>query len=101
MPQILSVEPEIAQIGSQMVELALGGVQSAASALTTITGLLPAGADEVSARAASAFAAEGSHMAALSNMAQEELGRAGRALITIAQMYSDVDESAGGKLADS
>jgi len=51
----------------------------------------PAGADDASLQAAMAFSAEAAQLPALNQAAQEELARAGAALIQIARMYSDTD----------
>lgn len=88
-------------IGSQLVDNASRGLDAGAAAMMPLTGLFPAGAEEVSAQAATAFAAEGASMLAWNAAAQEELGRTGVALMDIARMYSQVDSSAAGSLAFS
>jgi hypothetical protein len=56
-----------------------------------VTALVPAGADEVSAQAAMAFAAEGVETLGMNAFAQEELSRAGAAYMEIAGIYAAVD----------
>jgi hypothetical protein len=66
-----------------------------------VTGLAPAGAEAVSMQAAAAFAAEAAAMPAAHAAAQEELMRAGAALIEVARMYEQVDVEAAGTLVSS
>jgi hypothetical protein len=82
-----------------LVELATRALGSGAAAVPSVTGLAPAGAEEVSLQAAMAFAAEAAAVLALNTAAQEELARTGLALKEIAQMYSQVDGEAAGTLA--
>jgi PE family len=56
-----------------------------------VTALVPAGAEEVSAMAAAAFAAEGVESLAQNTFAQEELSRAGAAYMEAAGIYTAVD----------
>jgi hypothetical protein len=56
-----------------------------------VTALVPAGADEVSALAAVAFASEGVEALAANAFAQEELTRAGAAFAEISGIYNAVD----------
>ena len=95
----MSINPGAAAIGSQLVDVASRALGSGAAALPSLTGLVPAGAEEVSMQAAMAFAAEAAAMLALNTAAQEELARTGLALTEIAQMYSQVDGEAAGTLA--
>jgi len=101
----MSHDPAAGAIGVQLVDMAARGMSSGAAASMAVTALVPAGADEVSAQAAAAFAAEGAAMLALHTAAQEEVARTGVTLTDIARMYSQVDgeaagvlESAGGQL---
>lgn len=55
----MSHDPIAADIGTQVSDNALHGVTAGSTALTSVTGLVPAGADEVSAQAATAFTSEG------------------------------------------
>lgn len=97
----MSIDPAAAAIGSRLVEVAGRGLASGAAASPSLTALAPAGAEEVSMQAATAFAAEAQAMLALNAAAQEELARAGAALTEIARMYSQVDgEAAGALMAD-
>ncbi len=53
----MSLQPGAGDIGSQLVEIGSRGLDSAAAAAMAVTGLIPAGGEEVSAQAAMAFAA--------------------------------------------
>lgn len=57
----MSHDPIAADIGTQVSDNALHGVTAGSTALTSVTGLVPAGADEVSAQAATAFTSEASN----------------------------------------
>lgn len=94
----MSHDPAAGAIGVQLVDMAARGLSSGAAASMAVTALVPAGADEVSAQAAAAFAAEGAAMLALHTAAQEEVARTGATLTDIARMYSQVDGEAAGVL---
>jgi hypothetical protein len=95
----MSINPDAAAIGSQLIDVANRGLTAGAQALPALTELIPAGAEEVSLQAAMAFAAEAEAMLALNAAAQQELARAGSAVTEIAEMYSHVDGDAAGTLA--
>jgi PE family len=97
----MSHNPAAAVIGTQLIEIATRALAAGATAAPSVTGLVPAGAEEVSAQAATAFSAEAASMLALQRAAQEELIRTGAALIDIARMYAQVDETAAGTLMSS
>ncbi|BBX99063.1 PE family protein [Mycobacterium lacus] len=92
----LSHDPAAADIGTQVSENALSGAAAGAAAMTSVSGLAPAGADEVSAHAARAFASEGIQLLASNSSAQGELRQAGDAVREIAHTYSEVDGGAAG-----
>ncbi|MEY8016244.1 PE family protein [Mycobacterium servetii] len=92
----MSIDPAAAAIGAKLIEVAARGLGSGAIALPAVAGLAPAGAEEVSLQAAASFAAEGEAMLALTSAAQEELARAGAALMDIARVYSEADDAAAG-----
>jgi PE family protein len=94
----MSINPAAGAIGLQLVDIASRGLGSGATASMSLTGLAPAGADEVSMQAAMAFAAEGAAMLALNTAAHEELARAGMALTDIVRMYSEVAGAAAATL---
>jgi PE family len=94
----MSHNPAAADIGSQLVDIASRGMDSGATALMSLTAMVPAGGEEVSAQAAMAFAAEGASLLASNSAAQEELARTGMALTNIAQMYSQVDAAGASTL---
>jgi hypothetical protein len=87
------------EIGAQVADNARQALQAAITATTSLTSLMPAGAEEVSAQAVEAFATEAAQMLALNQAAQEELMRMGQAVAEIARMYSEVDATAAGSLA--
>lgn len=97
----MSHDPAAGAIGLHVVDIATRGLTSGAAASAPVTALVPAGADEVSALAAAAFAAEGAAMLTLNTAAQEEVARTGVALTDIARMYTQVDGEAAGALDSS
>jgi len=98
----MSHDPAAGDIGSQLVDIGSQGVSAGSTAATSVlSGLIPAGAEEVSAQAVMAFAQEAASMLASNTAAQEELMRTGTALSDIARMYSDSDDNAAGVLMTS
>ncbi|CAM4454957.1 putative PE family protein PE35 [Mycobacterium basiliense] len=95
----MSHDAAAADIGTQVSENALSGVAAGQAALTSVTGLAPAGADEVSVHAAAKFTSEGIQMLASNSSAQAELRRAGNAVQDIARSYSEVDDGAAGVIS--
>ena len=95
----MSHDPIAGDIGSQLMDIAMQGLDSGAAALIQLTSLVPAGCEEVSMQAAMAFAAEGAQMLASNTAAQQELLQTGTALVNIAKMYSQVDDTAADTLA--
>jgi hypothetical protein len=83
--------PGAVGIGAQVVANGARGLAAGTTATAEVTALVPAGADEVSAQAALAFAAEGVETLAMNTFAQEEMARAGAAYMEIAGVYSAVD----------
>ena len=96
--QPMSFDPAAAGIGASVIGNATQGLASGTTASAAVTGLAPAGADEVSAQAALAFASEGVETLALHTFAQEELTRTGAAYVEIAGMYTTVDGAAASTL---
>ncbi|OBH24783.1 hypothetical protein A5692_04020 [Mycobacterium sp. E342] len=96
--QALSFDPAAANIGSDVVRGATQGLQAGMAAAPSTTAVVPAGADEVSAQAAVAFAAEATAFLALHTAAQQELARTGTAIVDIARMYTEVDAAAAGSV---
>jgi hypothetical protein len=94
----MSHDPVAGDIGSQLIEIALQGLDSGASAMMSLTSLVPAGAEEVSLQAALSFATEAGQVLASNTAAQQELMQTGHALMNIAKMYSQVDDSAASTL---
>ncbi len=97
--QSMSFHPVVADLGAQLVDIGVDCLEAGRTASNTVTGLTPAGADEVSALAVRAFESEASSLLALQSSAQEELIRAGAALTQIARTYSEVDEAAASPSA--
>jgi hypothetical protein len=87
----MSHNPAAAAIGAQVVANAARGLAGGTAASAEVTALLPAGADEISAQAALAFATEGLESTALNAFAQEELARAGAAYAEASGIYAAVD----------
>ncbi|OSC38952.1 PE family protein [Mycobacterium decipiens] len=95
----MSHDPAAGDIGSQLIEIGSRGLSAGSAAtMSTVTGVIPAGGEEVSALAAMAFATEATQMIGANAAAQEELMRAGTALTDIARMYGDTDDNAAGAL---
>ena len=89
--QPLAHNPGSVGIGAQVVANGTRGLAAGTTAAAAVTALVPAGADEVSAQAALAFAAEGVETLALNTFAQEELARMGAAVMEYASLYTAVD----------
>jgi hypothetical protein len=83
--------PGAVGIGTQVVANGARGLATGTAATAAVSALVPAGADEVSAQAAAAFAVEGVDALAMNAFAQEELTRAGAAYVEIAGIYEAVD----------
>jgi hypothetical protein len=98
--QPMSFDPAVAGIGSQVVSGAMQGLQAGVTASPSLTALAPAGGDEVSAQATTAFTAEAIQMLELLAVAQEELVRTGSALTDIARRYSEADAAAAVRLLE-
>ena len=88
--QPMSHNPGAAGIGAQVVANGARGLATGTAASAEVSALVPAGADEVSAHAALAFASEGVALA-LNSFAQEELSRAGAAYMEVSGIYTAVD----------
>ncbi|WP_204800732.1 PE family protein [Mycobacterium riyadhense] len=98
----MSHDPAAGDIGSQLVDIGSQGLSAGSTAaMSVLSGLVPAGAEEVSAQAVLAFAQEAASMLASNTAAQEELMRTGTALTDIARMYGDADDNAAGAVAFS
>ncbi|WP_253861858.1 PE family protein [Mycobacterium asiaticum] len=94
----MTFHPIVGDIGAQVIEIGTSSLAAGDHAQTSITGLIPAGADEVSLQAAAAFHQEAAALLDLNRAAQEELMRAGAAFTQIAQTYTDVDQTAAKSL---
>ncbi|OBF17458.1 PE family protein [Mycobacterium kubicae] len=98
----MSHDPVAGDIGSQLVDIGSQGINAGTTAaMSVLSGLIPAGGEEVSAQAVMAFAQEAASMLASNTAAQEELMRTGTALTDIARMYGDADTDAAGALTFS
>lgn len=89
--QPLMHNPGAVGIGAQVVANGTRGLAAGTTASAAVTALVPAGADEVSAQAALAFAAEGVETLAMNTFAQEELARMGAAVMEFAGIYTAAD----------
>ncbi|GBE64019.1 putative PE family protein PE35 [Mycobacterium sp. MFM001] len=96
--QPMTFDPAAAGIGAQVIANGTQGLAAGTTASAVVTTMLPAGADEVSAQAAMAFASEGMETLAMNSFAQEELARAGAAYVEIAAMYTAVDAAQAATL---
>jgi hypothetical protein len=94
----MSLDAAVAAIGAQLTEMGTRSLAAGASSMPAVTGLAPAGAEEVSMQAAAAFAAEAAAILAAHTATQEELLRAGAALVDIARIYEQADVEAAGSL---
>lgn len=96
--QQLSHDAGAVGIGSQITANGVRGVSAGTAAAATAGALVPAGADEVSAMAVAAFAGEAAQTLGINAVAQEEISRAGAAVIEIAGVYQAVDGANGATL---
>ncbi|MGV0714559.1 PE family protein [Mycolicibacterium sp. XJ662] len=87
----LTHNPGAVGLGAQVVANGTRGLAAGTTATAAVTALVPAGADEVSAQAAAAFAVQGVETLAMNTFAQEELARMGTAVIESAGIYTAVD----------
>jgi hypothetical protein len=97
----MSHDPAAAVIGAQLIEMGTRAMAAGAASAPSVTALAPAGAEEVSAQAAAAFEAQAAAALAAHTAAQEELARTGAALMDIARMYAQADETAAGTMVAS
>lgn len=96
--QQLSHDAGATGVGGQITANGARGLATGTAATAEVSALAPAGADEVSMMAAAAFMAEGLQTLAINALAQEELARAGAAVIEIAGVYQAVDGENGATL---
>ncbi len=96
--QSMSFDPAVAGVGVDVVGGAMRAVAAGAAATPSVTALIPAGADEVSTQAATAFAAGATQLLGFLDAAHAELVRTGTALVDIARVYSETDGAAAGRL---
>ncbi len=92
--QPMTFDPVVGDIGAQVVQIGISSLQAGDHAQQSITGLAPAGSDEVSMLAAASFQQDAGSILELHRAAQQELIRTGAALTQIAQTYTDADQSA-------
>lgn len=85
-------------VGGQVIANGARGLASGTAATAAVSALAPAGADEVSVLATTAFAAEGAQTLGINALAQEEIARAGATVIEIAGVYQTVDSENGATL---
>ena len=96
--QPLSHNAGAAGVGGQVVANGTRGLAAGTAATAEVSALAPAGADEVSVHATLAFMAEGVQTLGINAVAQEELARAGAAVIEVAGVYQAVDGENGATL---
>ena len=85
-------------VGGQVTANGARGLAAGTAATAQVSALAPAGAEEVSAMATAAFMAEGVQTLGINALAQEEIARAGAAVIEIAGAYQAVDGENGATL---
>ena len=85
-------------VGGQVTTNGARGLATGTAATTEVSALAPAGADEVSVMAMAAFMAEGAQTLGINALAQEEIVRAGAAVVEIAGVYQAVDGENGATL---
>jgi len=90
----MTFDPVVGDIGAQVVQLGISSLEAGEHAQLSITGLAPAGADEVSMQAVTAFHEDAAALLQVHRAAQEELVRTGTAFTQISQTYTDADRSA-------
>lgn len=89
--QSMSFDPVVGDIAAQLIDIANVGLKAGKTATTELTSLIPAGGDEISEQAASAFAEGAAQLLALHAAAHQELLQTGQVLAEIARMYMEVD----------
>ena len=96
--QPLNHDPATVGVGGQVTANGVRGLATGTAATAGVSALAPAGADEISASAALAFAAEGIETLGINAMAQQEIARAGAAVIEAAATYDAMDATNGATL---
>lgn len=96
--QQLVHDPAAAGVGGQVTANGARGLATGTAATAEVSALAPAGADEVSMMATAAFVAEGLQALGINALAQEEIVRAGTAVVEIAGVYRAVDGENGATL---
>ena len=97
--QQMSHDATTAAIGAQVVANGGQGIAAGAAAAPAVTGLAPAGMEEVSTQAATTFAATAVETLAEITAAQQEIAGAGAAVIEVARLYTVMDDGSAGTLA--
>lgn len=95
----MSHDPIAADIGTQVSDNALHGVTAGSTALTSVTGLVPAGADALEASNWMPSDVNAVAAWAETSSAQDQLHRAGEAVQDVARTYSQIDDGAAGVFA--
>lgn len=94
----LTHNPAAMGVGAQVIANGARGLAGGAAASAAVTALAPAGADEISMQAAMSFAADGVESLAINTIAQEEVTRAGAAVIEAAGIYTATDAATASTL---
>lgn len=97
--QSMSHDAAAIGIGARVTANGIRGLATGTAATAAVSALAPAGADEVSAMATAAFAAEAAQTIGINALAQEEIARLGAAVVEIAGAYQTVDGANGATLA--
>lgn len=96
--QPLSHNPAAVGIGGQVTANGARGLATGTAATVEVSALAPAGVDEISATAALSFASEGIQTLGINALAQQEIARAGAAVIQAAAAYQATDAANGAQL---
>ncbi len=96
--QPLAHNPAAAGIGGQVTANGARGLGVGTAATVEVSALAPAGVDEISATAALSFASEGVQTLGINALAQQEISRAGAAVIASSVAYEATDVAIGTTL---
>ncbi|ORB31241.1 PE family protein [Mycolicibacterium parafortuitum] len=96
--QPLAHNPAAAGIGGQVTANGARGLGFGTAATAEVSALAPAGVDEISATAALSFASEGVQTLGINALAQQEIARAGAAVIESSVAYEATDVAIGTTL---
>lgn len=94
----LTHNPTAVGVGAQVIANGVRGLAGGTTASAAVTALAPAGADEISLQAAMSFAADGLETMTINTLAQQEVSRAGTAVVEAAGIYAATDAATASTL---